>query len=172
MFNRAYYIARHYWRTTLLHRNVLIFALLMPLIFTFVLGSVLGGDDEVQQKARLAVVDEDGSAGSLALVQDLRSSSVLDVQILDRTEALARTENDDFIAALLVPAGFGEELGAGRDATLELRTNPLRAGSADSRTRDTRSDFDDGRYGAGRGDRREHCRAAWNGRSCPASGSL
>lgn len=132
MFNRAFYIARQYWRTTFLNRNVLIFLLLMPLIFTFVLGSVLGGDGEAQQKARLAVVDEDGSAGSLALVQGLRTSPVLDVQLLEWTAALAQIEHDESIAALLIPVGFGEALGQDRDAALDLRTNPLRAREAQS----------------------------------------
>ncbi len=130
MFNRAFYIARQYWRTTFLHRNVLIFALLMPLIFTFVLGSVLGGDSEAQQRAILVVVDEDNSAGSLALVQSLRASPVLDVQLLDRTTALAQTERDEAIAALLIPVGFGEALGQNREAALDLRTNPIRAREA------------------------------------------
>jgi len=132
MFNRAFYIARQYWRTTFLHRNVLIFALLMPLIFTFVVGSVSVADNETQQAARLAVVDEDDSAGSLALVQGLRASPVFDVQLLERTAALAQIERDESIAALLIPVGFGEALSQNGAAMLDLRTNPLRAQEAQS----------------------------------------
>ena len=44
LFYSIYHIAREYLRTTYSSRVILIFALAMPLVFTFVLGSVIGGE--------------------------------------------------------------------------------------------------------------------------------
>ncbi len=138
MFTRALVIARHYWRTTFLRRNVLIFALLMPLIFTFVLGSVMGRQEE-KQAASLVVVDEDGSTGAQALVARLRRSPAIEVQLLDRAPALAQVEGDKAIAALVIPAGFGSTLAPGGQTTLDLRTNPIRVQEAQAVEQEVRS---------------------------------
>lgn len=132
MFSRLFTIAAQYWQTTLLSRNVLIFALAMPLIFTFVLGSVLARGDE-PERWDLAVVDEDGTRLSMALVVRLQDSPELALdQGLDKATALARTENDDLVAALIIPAGFGAAVEAGDEARLDLVTSATQMRPAQS----------------------------------------
>ncbi len=132
MFSRIFTIAAQYWRTTLLSRNVLIFALAMPLIFTFVLGSVLARGDE-PERWPLAVVDQDGSRLSTALAERLQASRELDLdQSLNQATAIARTEDDDLVAALIIPAGFGAAVEAGGETRLELVTSATQLRPAQS----------------------------------------
>ncbi len=132
MFSRIFTIAAQYWRTTLLSRNVLIFALAMPLIFTFVLGSVLARGDE-PERWHLAVVDQDGTRLSVALAERLQASRELELdQSLDQATAIARTEDDDLVAALVIPAGFGAAVEAGGETRLELVTSATQLRPAQS----------------------------------------
>lgn len=132
MLSRLFTIAAHYWRTTLLSRNVFIFALAMPLIFTFVLGSVLERGDE-PSRWPLAVVDEDGSRLSQALHDRLLSAPGLEVDAgRDRTAALAGVEADDLVAALLIAPGFGAALERGEPTALELVTSATQMRPAQS----------------------------------------
>ncbi len=132
MFSRIFTIAAQYWRTTLLSRNVLIFALAMPLIFTFVLGSVLARGDE-PERWPLAVVDQDGSRLSTALAERLQASRELELdRSLDQATAIARTEDDDLVAALVIPAGFGAAVEAGGQTRLELVTSATQLRPAQS----------------------------------------
>ncbi len=59
MIYHIYYIALEYLRTTYSSRVVLIFALAMPLVFTFVLGTVIGGGDVAMDAARTALRSAD-----------------------------------------------------------------------------------------------------------------
>lgn len=132
MISRLLTIAAHYWKTTLLSRNVFIFALAMPLIFTFVLGSVLERGDEPARWS-LALVDQDVSPLSLALRERLQASPGLEVETgFDQATAISRVENDDLAAALIIPAGFGGSVQAGAEVGLELVTSAAQLRPAQS----------------------------------------
>ncbi|MCO6452926.1 MAG: ABC transporter permease [Caldilineales bacterium] len=114
-------IARQYLRTTYSSRTVVIFALAMPLLFTFVLGSVIGGGGEASATVwRLGVTNQDDGLLAAALVEHLQASPDLDVLSLDQSAALAQTEADELVAALVIPPGFSQTLVDTGDAKLGL----------------------------------------------------
>lgn len=131
MLRSTFYIALHYLRTTFRGRSVILFSLVMPLAFTLVLGNVIGGGSGDQPTRQpVAVVDEDGSTLSQALVANLQASPGLQVQFLDRDAALQRTKEDSLVATVMIPKGFHEALRQGRRPQVELVTSGTQAMAA------------------------------------------
>ena len=117
-------IALHYLRTTYRSRSVLIFSLIMPLIFTVVLGSVISGfDDDTFAGWRIAVVNQDAGSLGEALARQLQANADLQVTYLEKDAALAATEGEDYVAAVVIPSDFSQALLAGDDPTLALYAN-------------------------------------------------
>lgn len=124
MFQKMIPIAFLYLKTTYSSRTTLIFSLLMPLLFTFVLGQAMEAGfsaDGTLESWPLAVVDQDQSAWSANLVQRLEADSTLDVRLTSLEQALAEIKDQAMSAALIIPAGFGAALEAGQTAELEFR---------------------------------------------------
>ena len=125
MINRILTIAFLYLKTTYSSRTTLIFSLLMPLLFTFVLGQAMQagfGPDNIPTNWPLGVVDEDHSELSQKLIGRLEANSTVEVEITGRDAALASLE-DDGIAAVLIPSGFGDALLNGDTVALDFRQN-------------------------------------------------
>lgn len=124
MIYHIYHIAREYLRTTYNSRVVLIFALAMPLVFTFILGTVIGGGDENDVVHwPVAMVTEDKGQLAEAFVDRLEANPTLKLQHLDRENALARVEQENVVAAIVIPASFSSTLMAGGNPTIELHPN-------------------------------------------------
>lgn len=121
---KALTIALLYLKTTYSSRAILFFALPMPLLFTFVLGSALGnnGPGEGQIEIELGVVDQDGSELSALLIERLEADPAVAVTLLDLDTALVELE-DVLSAALLIPAGFETQLESGQDVDLTFYQN-------------------------------------------------
>ena len=105
----------------------LFFLLVMPAGFTLLMGFVFGGAGQAETDPRLlvAVVDQDGSALSSRFVGVLSESSTIRVEMREQDEALAEDVEDSKIAAgLVIPAGFGAALQAGKPAVLALTVEP------------------------------------------------
>jgi len=115
MFTKTLHIALHYLSTTYRSRTVLIFAILMPLIFTFVLGSVIGGPAPNGESPRwqIAVVNADAGALGETLIARLAAHPALDVQEQSETQALAAVKAEEMTAAVLIPADYSAALLAG-----------------------------------------------------------
>lgn len=124
MFPRILTIAFLYLKTTYASRTTLIFSILMPLLFTFVLGQAMGAafGQEPPTRWPLAVVDEDDSALSQNFIARLQANPTVEVGMTDRETALASLEEDG-IAAVIIPAGFGEAVSRGDAVTLDFRQN-------------------------------------------------
>ncbi|MGM9514186.1 ABC transporter permease [Roseateles sp. DB2] len=92
------------------NRKALITHLLMPVLIAAFFGSLFGGSG-VKETARLKVawVDEDGSALSQRIGEQLRQDDKLAVQVMTRAEADAAVRKGERRAALLLPAGFGAQ---------------------------------------------------------------
>ena len=108
MIRKIISIATLYLRTTYTSRATLIFSIAMPLVFTFILGIAMKGmaPADAPDQWQLLVIDEDKSSLSESLIAKLESDPILDLQMIDRETALADVENDDALAALLIPNGF------------------------------------------------------------------
>lgn len=103
----------------------LVFFLILPLVFTAVIGAGLSGmyhdDSGTDNRMPLIVVDDDGSALAAELVTTLESSAVVRPTLESRQEAERLFEEEDAPAILTVPAGFGDALLSGQHVELDLR---------------------------------------------------
>jgi len=125
MIRRLFTIAFLYLKTTYSSRTTLIFSLLMPLLFTFVLGQAMQfgfGPENVPTSWPLAVVDEDHSEFSQKLIARLEANPSVEVEMASREAALASLE-DDGIAAVIIPSGFSTALAGGEPTVLDFRQN-------------------------------------------------
>ncbi len=112
-------LALTYLRQTFASRSVLLFTLLMPMLFTAVLGVTMEGlttGDTAQEV--LLVADEDHTPQSAALLHQLRSSPDLEVRPVPAEGIPVRVEADEALVGLIIPAGFGAALQRG--ASIEL----------------------------------------------------
>lgn len=102
----------------------LVFFIVLPLVFTFILGGGFGtgaGEDQADGRVRIPVVDEAHSPLSQELITQLEASDTLLIEVLERDEAEQQFEADGLAALLIIPAGF--ELSPGQ-ADVELRQAP------------------------------------------------
>jgi len=108
MFRKIISIAALYLRTTYTSRATLLFTIAMPLVFTLVLGLAMGGmaPDDAPDAYPFLIVDEDQSDLSASFIKKLDANPILDLQMTDKESALAAVENDEALAALLIPSEF------------------------------------------------------------------
>ena len=117
MFKKALDITWLYLKMTYSSRSVLIFQLLLPILFTFMVGQGTGGFDGPSSTVvtwPLAVANEDSGSLGASLVDTLSADPNLDVTIIAADEAETAVTNDDALAALIIPADFSEQLAAGQ----------------------------------------------------------
>jgi ABC-2 type transport system permease protein len=106
-----------------------IFFLLLPLVFTFIIGQGLqrlnGSTDEgIDQRYILLVVDTDRSSLSNELITTIESSAVIRPQVLPAGEAQALMNEGQAVAMLTIPAGFEQTLATGQRVDLTLQKLP------------------------------------------------
>ena len=127
MFKKALDITWLYLKMTYSSRSVLIFQLLLPILFTFMVGQGTGGFDGPSSTVvtwPLAVANEDsGNLGS-SLVDTLSADPNLEVTMIAADEAETAVTNDDVLAALIIPANFSEQLSAGNRPALDFYSDP------------------------------------------------
>ncbi|RMG99829.1 MAG: ABC transporter permease, partial [Chloroflexi bacterium] len=126
MLKRVVTIAGLYLKTTYSSRSTFIFSIVMPLLFTYVLGQTIrgGGDVSTPERWALWVVDGDGSVWSERFVQELAEDGGVEVVLVDEERALTAVSEDEIAAALIIPAGFGAQIERGKQASLRLVQNP------------------------------------------------
>ncbi len=100
-----------------------VFFLVLPLVFTAVLGGALaGGGAGGENLIPLLVVDEDESSLSQALVDAFERSDVVQPVMSGRDEADQAFDEEEAPALVTIPEGLGERLAAGEFVELGLRT--------------------------------------------------
>jgi ABC-2 type transport system permease protein len=133
MLKQVFYITLNYLTTTFRSWSTLLFALLMPLVFTLVLGSVMSSQAVASQPQwSLGVVDEDGVALSRGLVTKLAATPGLHVETLGRGAALTQVRQGSLMAALVIPAGFSTAVSQGRPPALALTIDGSQVPTAQS----------------------------------------
>lgn len=92
-------------------RRAVIVGILIPICIAAFFGYVFGGVGRSQQTGKLpiAVVDEDRSAVTRAIVEDLSKDAMLTVTPLTRDAAREQVRKGTQNAAAIFPAGFGEQ---------------------------------------------------------------
>lgn len=132
-------LARNDLRLFFTDRRAVIVGVLVPILiaafFGYIFGGNGGGGDQDAGKVPIAVVDEDQSTVSKAIVADLSGDAMLDVLPLTRAEASEQVLKGKRQAAAIFPQGFGEQSVAalfnGRDKPqIELLVDPSQAISA------------------------------------------
>ena len=109
-------------------RSEYLFFLILPLLFTTILGGLSFGSDG-DNRIRLPVVNEDGGVEAQALLTTLADSGAVRTEEVARAEAETLYEDQDVVAMLVIPAGFSSSLQQGEAVTLGWHAQ---AGNGDS----------------------------------------
>ncbi len=101
-------IAWNHIRIEFEDRSTIVFFLILPLLFTVIVGSALSGSSAASGDSRpaVAVVDLDRSALSQDFAQALQASKVMRVEALSQAEADRAWEDNKAIGVLVIPVGF------------------------------------------------------------------
>jgi ABC-2 type transport system permease protein len=130
-------LIRNDLRLYLTDRRAVIVGVLVPIFIAAFFGYVFGGGGSGEKAGKLpiAVVDEDGSAISRAIIQDLTSDAILQVKPLTRETAREEVRKGTRNAAAIFPKDFGEHsvsaLFSGQDKPrIDLLVDPSQQMSA------------------------------------------
>ena len=131
-------IARNHIRIEFEDRSTIVFFLILPLVFTVIVGSALGGNSRSSDDTRpmVAVVDLDQSALSQELRQALQASKVMRIEALSQAEADRAFEDDKAIGVLVISIGFQSAALNGQPIDLNQKAaNDNRALAVEQETR-------------------------------------
>ena len=94
-------------------------AILMPLAMVLIFGFAI---DMELKNLPIGVLDQDRSTESRDLVRDMTSSGFIEVahSLNDRGEIEPGFRRSEFRAAIVIPTGFGEKLGEGRESPIQV----------------------------------------------------
>ena len=125
MLRHTFNIAKLYLHTTFQSRGDMVFALVLPLIFTFVLGQAMGSfaPSDAPASWTIHLVNSDGAALSQTLTDQLEAGDLLDVQVATKSDGLAALAADETVAVIVIPADFSAALLNGEDATVDFHVN-------------------------------------------------
>ena len=116
--------------TFLRDRRALVVSVLTPIAIAAFFGLLFGGDNGATvARLPVAVVDEDLSPLSQAIVGDLKSDAALAVEACDSATARERVRSGKISAAIVLPKGFGAAagdalFGGGAKPTVSLYYDP------------------------------------------------
>lgn len=107
------------------YRSTLVFFLILPLVFTLVIGAGYqgmegDGDGDGDSRYRVVVVDQDQSIMSERLISAMEASDVIRPAVRTAEQAAEHFAEGDVLAVLTIPAGFESDLLGGEDAGLRL----------------------------------------------------
>ncbi len=95
----------------------IMFFLVLPIIFTYLLSGTIGSDGGTYQ---LLVVDQDQTVLSDRLVEGLASAGTMEIVSISEEEVEAAAEAEETAAILTIPTGFQEQLYSGEAIDLAL----------------------------------------------------
>ena len=108
-------------------RSELLFFLILPIIFTYLIGG--GFADMGDNRTNVPVVNEDGGARAEAFLAALAASDTIEPVVRTRSEAEELLAGNDVGALLIIPAGFSaglsaDKIMAGAAGEVVLKTAP------------------------------------------------
>jgi ABC-2 type transport system permease protein len=111
------------------NRSALLTAVVAPLAMAVVFGLLLGGTDSLS--ITIGVVDADRSELTTSYVDgllgaDSDDSPVSFVTVADDATARRALDDADIDAAIVLPAGFGDQVASGAGSTIEVLRDPRR----------------------------------------------
>lgn len=95
----------------------------MPIIFTFIFGSLLGEPSEIT-KIRLALIDQDQSTVSRQIVQQLKNDPMLEISELQYDKAEKELENKKIRGMILLPGGLEQHMLKNEEVKVEFQHGP------------------------------------------------
>lgn len=101
----------------------LLYFLILPVIFTFLVGTVFAGSDG-DDRLRLPIVDLDQSRASAELIDWLAQSDSIRPEVLPAAEAQALFDDNDVVAVLTIPSEYEAGLVASQTVSLDLVKDP------------------------------------------------
>lgn len=122
--NKIFAIA---WKNILIRfssRIFLIFWLILPLVFTFLLASAQQSAEGGDNRQLLLVVDEDKSELSQQFLAELELSEAIRPELKTAAEAEESLRDQETLAILTIPAGFEQATQAGQLTELQLKKAP------------------------------------------------
>lgn len=122
MFRKALVIAGLQLRLIARDRSSFIWLLLVPIVFTTIVGAAFGGfgSSGPAPKVPVAFVDLDHSTASSVFEQALRAEPALDVQTPSEADGRQQLKNQKIPVLIVIPRGFGVAVEAGTKTTVEV----------------------------------------------------
>ena len=116
-------IAWNHIRIEFEDRSTIVFFLILPLLFTVIVGSALVGSNNSSGDTRptVAMVDLDQSTLSQEFMTALQGSKVLRAETMSQAEADRAFEDDKALGVLVIPVGFQAAALNGRSIDLDLK---------------------------------------------------
>lgn len=100
-------------RQSLRDRGMIMVLFFMPVLFATIIGLAVGGMNGAETAIPVALVVEDDSAAARFVADGLAGEGSLKVEEMDLAAAKDAVGRRKLTAAVVIPAGFGERLGAG-----------------------------------------------------------
>ncbi|MBA4364745.1 MAG: hypothetical protein C0398_01905 [Coprothermobacter sp.] len=122
MFRTALVVAGLQLRLIARDRSSFIWLLLVPIIFTTIVGAAFGGfgSSGPAPKVPVAFVDLDDSTASSVFEQALRAESALDVQTPSEADGRQQLKDQKIPVLIVIPRGFGSAVEAGTGTSVEV----------------------------------------------------
>jgi ABC-2 type transport system permease protein len=122
MFRKALVVAGLQLRLIARDRSSFIWLLLVPIIFTTIVGAAFGGfgSSGTAPRVPVAFVDLDRSTASSVFEQALRAESALDVQTPSETDGRQQLKDQKVAVLVVIPRGFGTTVEAGGATNVEV----------------------------------------------------
>jgi ABC-2 type transport system permease protein len=116
-------IAWNHIRIEFEDRSTIVFYLILPLLFTVIIGAALGGNPNASGDLRpvVIVVDVDQSTLSQEFVMALQGSTLVRAETMSQAEADRAFEDDQAIGVLVIPIGFQSAALDGQPIDLDLK---------------------------------------------------
>jgi ABC-2 type transport system permease protein len=105
-------------------KTELLFFLVLPIIFTTMLGGFMASDPDADNRIPLLVIDQDGSVQATRLLAALEQSDAVRPVLKAQSEAEAAFADRQAPALLRIPPGFGEQIVRGESADLQIEEQP------------------------------------------------